>query len=578
MEYIPIRVSDIIRQINQDIYLPAIQREFVWDTHRIERLFDSMMSDFPIGSFLFWRLEQKNKNEWPVYEFVRDFDVSHPHNPLADMGKISKDITLVLDGQQRMTSLYIGLKGSYRVFDYRWRTFRLYLNLLKTPNPNDDDPEELTYEFAFREDDQPNQSLSEQKLQLWYLVSDILDTPDAEDAKAQMKAKLSHLDEASRENAHRLIGRLHNRIHTTLVGNYYLERSQDYDKVLQVFVRANSGGQPLEYSDLLLATATARWETLDARSEIHGFTDALNQIGSGYQFGKDFVLKACLYLSEMEVEGRSVGLPIQYKIKNFTKGNLLVIERNWESIKDALSLTVRLMARFGFQAKNIIVPMALLPIAFYLKKRGDMGFDRSNRLEDVHTQVCIRRWFIFSTLKNAFGGSSDTTLAHLRDLLAASDALAPFPAEALYQALEIEPKLNDAEIERVLSYGYQGRYTYLVLALLYPDRDWQEAVYHEQHIFPQSEFQVRPLKKRGYDDNRIRSFLTKYNGIANLQLLTEAEQTAKQAQGFDPWIKAITRSYRDRHCFPEFHIEHFDQFEAFYQVRHELIARLLKGQ
>lgn len=61
LEYIPIRVSDIIRQINHDIYLPAIQREFVWDTHRIERLFDSMMSDFPIGSFLFWRLEQKTK-------------------------------------------------------------------------------------------------------------------------------------------------------------------------------------------------------------------------------------------------------------------------------------------------------------------------------------------------------------------------------------------------------------------------------------------------------------------------------------------------------------------------------------
>lgn len=576
MEYIPIRVSDIIRQINQDIYLPAIQREFVWDTHRIERLFDSMMSDFPIGSFLFWRLEQKNKNEWPVYEFVRDFDASHPHNPLADMAHINKDITLVLDGQQRMTSLFIGLKGSYRVFDYRWRTFKLYLNLLKTPSSNDNDPEELTYEFAFREDDAPSQSLSEQKPQLWYLVGDILDTPDAEDAKAQMKAKMAHLQESDRENAYRLIGRLHNRIHTTLVGNYYLERSQDYDKVLQVFVRANSGGQPLEYSDLLLATATARWETLDARGEIHDFTDALNQIGAGYQFGKDFVLKACLYLSETEIDGQIVGLPIQYKIKNFTKGNLLIIERNWEGIKDALALTVRLMARFGFQAKNIIAPMALLPIAFFLKKRGDMTFDRSNRLEDVHTQVCIRRWFVFSMLKNAFGGSSDTTLARLRDLLTASDAQAPFPADALYQALEIEPRLNDAEIERVLSYGYQGRYTYLVLALLYPDRDWQEALYHEQHIFPQSEFQVRPLKKRGYDDNRIRTFLTKYNGIANLQLLTEAEQNSKQAQAFESWLRSITRSYRDRHRFPAFHLEHFDQFEAFYQARHDLIAQLLK--
>jgi hypothetical protein len=53
----------------------------------------------------------------------------------------------------------------------------------------------------------------------------------------------------------------------------------------------------------LLATATAKWETLDARSEIHEFTDELSAIGGGYSFGKDFVLKASLYLTE--------NLPIQ---------------------------------------------------------------------------------------------------------------------------------------------------------------------------------------------------------------------------------------------------------------------------
>ncbi len=95
------------------------------------------------------------------------------------------------------------------------------------------------------------------------------------------------------------------------MGNYYEEKSQNYDKVLQIFVRANSAGQPLEYSDLLLATATAKWETLDARSEIHSFTDQLNEIGTGFKFGKDFVLKACLYLCE--------SLPIQYHFLSSTK-------------------------------------------------------------------------------------------------------------------------------------------------------------------------------------------------------------------------------------------------------------------
>ena len=268
MEYRSIRVSDLIEEVNHDIYLPAIQREFVWETDRVERLFDSIMADFPIGSFLFWLLKQENKNEWPVYEFIRDFDGESPHNTPASMAGITKDIKLVLDGQQRITSLLIGLQGKYRYHHYRWKETRLYLDLLKQPEPNDDNPEELTYGFKFREDASSNG----EEPQLWYLVGRILDSTDAEDAKSDVKTQLANLSEDQRENANKLIGRLHNRIHTTPVGYYYLEKSQDYDKVLQVFVRANSAGQPLGYSDLLLATATAKWEKLDARKEIHNFT------------------------------------------------------------------------------------------------------------------------------------------------------------------------------------------------------------------------------------------------------------------------------------------------------------------
>jgi len=127
MDYRPIRVSDLIREINRELYLPAIQREFVWGTDKVERLFDSIMGDFPIGSFLFWRLEQEHKDKWPIYEFIRAFDDESPHNPPANLAGITTDIKLVIDGQQRITSLYIGLKGSYRYFYYRWRKTQLFL-------------------------------------------------------------------------------------------------------------------------------------------------------------------------------------------------------------------------------------------------------------------------------------------------------------------------------------------------------------------------------------------------------------------------------------------------------------------
>lgn len=565
MEYIPIRVSDLIRQVNHDLFLPAIQREFVWNTDRIERLFDSILCDFPIGSFLFWTLEQENKDLWPIYEFIRDYDGESPHNKPASMAGIMKDITLVLDGQQRISSFLIGLCGTYRYFYFRWRTTRLYLNLLKPPTPNEDNPEELTYGFAFREDDQPEKG----KVELWYRVGRILDFEDAEDAKSDMKAQLALLPEDQNESANKLIGRLHNRIHTTLVGNYFKENSQDYDKVLQEFVRANSAGQPLEYSDLLLATATAKWETLDARTEINKFTDSLNKIGPGYSFGKDFVLKACLYLCE--------DLPIQYRVKNFTRKNLLRIEANWEKIMESLSATVCLISRFGFYDKNIVAPLALLPIAFYVMKRGTPSFDTSSKAEDAEAQVSIRRWFIYSTIKNAFGKSSDTILTRLREILLRSGPTTPFPAPELFRSLEIEPLLNEAEVSRILGFNYQGRYTNLVLSLLYPDRDWKNAVFHEDHIFPQSEFKLRALKKRGYDNNRLQAYMSGFNLISNLELLTESENISKSATPFEIWIKTRDQDFRKRHLIPDLSSLGFDSFIEFCEARKELIAAKLKA-
>ena len=563
MEYMPIRISDITRKVNRDWYLPAIQRELVWKTDKIERLFDSIMSDFPIGSFLFWRLEQKNKDEWPIYEFVRNYDDEHPHNSLASMQGIQKDITLVLDGQQRITSLLIGLCGSYRYFYYRWRTEKLHLNLLKKPIPNDENPEELTYHFSFRENAESDNDGKE----FWYHVGRILDFEDAEDAKADLISALADFSDEQQRTANKLVGRLHNRIHTTLVGNYYEEKSQDYDKVLQIFVRSNSAGQPLEYSDLLLATATAKWEKLDAREEIHKFTDKLNETGSGYRFGKDFVLKACLYLCEE--------LPIQYKVKNFTKKNLLKIEGSWADIKDALACTVRLISRYGFHSKNVVAPLALLPIAFFILKRGNQNFDTSSSIDDAEVQIAIRKWFIFSTLKNAFGGSSDTTLARLREMLKKHDACDGFPADELYKSLNIEPAFNDAEVERILDFPYQGRYTNLVLSLLHSDLDWKDSIFHEDHIFPQSEFGVRSLKNRGYDEDQIQQYVNKYNTIQNLQLLTQYENISKNATPFDKWLETRDATFRSRHLIPELDNYDLDHFLDFTKARRDLIVKQL---
>ena len=135
----PITIKEAIDSIHKKQYLlPAIQREFVWSTYQIERLFDSLMRDYPISSFLFWQVDKKNIENYQFYEFVREYhERDNTHNPKANIHGES-GVTAILDGQQRLTSLYIGLKGTYayKLSRKRWDNDsafpkrRLYLNLL----------------------------------------------------------------------------------------------------------------------------------------------------------------------------------------------------------------------------------------------------------------------------------------------------------------------------------------------------------------------------------------------------------------------------------------------------------------
>ena len=180
MSYQTITVRDVITEkIGRNTFLPAIQREYVWSPYQIEKLFDSLMCEYPISSFLFWRIREENKKMWTSYEFIRDYDGEHPHNKTANLDGVNQDIYLVLDGQQRITSLNIGLRGSFRYFYRKWKKTYLYLNLLK-PTDENDNPEELTYQFLFKEDASYMPKLNGP--QFWFKVGEILNYDDAEDA------------------------------------------------------------------------------------------------------------------------------------------------------------------------------------------------------------------------------------------------------------------------------------------------------------------------------------------------------------------------------------------------------------
>ena len=207
---------------------------------------------------------------------------------------------------------------------------------------------------------------------------------------------------------------------------------------------------------------------MNAREEINEFTDEINKIGTGYNFGKDFVMKGAMYLTE--------NLPIQYKLSSFTKKNLECIEDHWDETKDAIANSIKLVSRYGFTDKNLVARLVLLPIAQYLRGKNK-GYLTSSNLKDVEDQNNIQKWIIMMLLKGVLGSSTDNKLNSMRPVVKLATDY--FPYVELSKELKIEMTFNDMEIENMLNYSYGTKYSYLILSLLYQGRDWKDKKYNE---------------------------------------------------------------------------------------------------
>lgn len=96
MAYFNTTIKDLISErIGRNTFLPAIQREYVWNPAQVEKLFDSIMCGYPISSFLFWKIREEKKKDWTSYEFIKDFDQAKPHNKEANLDGVNQDIYLV---------------------------------------------------------------------------------------------------------------------------------------------------------------------------------------------------------------------------------------------------------------------------------------------------------------------------------------------------------------------------------------------------------------------------------------------------------------------------------------------------
>lgn len=568
----PINIYQAMEYINNNYYLlPAFQREFVWKSEQIEKLFDSLMRGYPTSSMLFWKVEGSTKTKWKFYKFissyVRDAKDHSITNELYNTSS-ANDFFAVLDGQQRLTAMRIGIYGSYSYHEPRksWTysnssfpSRHMYLCLSKTGSNNDD----CQYFFSFLKDVDTNNTTfwTDDNNQIWFKVGAVIDYHLSGE---EISDYFEEID--LNKDQRKIIKRLENTIFTDPSITFYQEDEQNPEKAVRIFTRINSGGTYLSFSDIVFSLMVSNWETKDAKTEINELIKAIGQ--KGFDIGKDYIVKAFLYLYHSSVKT---------EINSFTKDFCKTLEDNWNGINLAILSLFDLLRSFGLTSFNLTSNNATLPILYYLYHKNIYD-DFTNKVGYKDERIAIKNWLFSSILRKTFGGQSDSTLQQTRkyfteDIAKSSiDADIVFDGDAINKKIKNLVSIDDSFFEELFSVQKDNPYAFPVLSLLYPHLDYKNNDFHKDHIHAENLYQFLP------EDLKQKYPFKVYDSILNLQMLDKNENESKGQKALEEWVSLqcpqpdSREGFLRTHLIPNVNLS-LSNFEEFIEKRKELIKK-----
>ena len=560
---------EVIRK--NELFLPALQRKFVWDTPQIEGLFDSIMQGFPIGTFLLWELnDQTAINSNVFYNFIKHYDTRYSRNQKASLSS-KKSIVSVLDGQQRLTSLNIALNGTYTYKTPRKRFDNpeaypkrvLFLNLLPRTG------EDFKYEFKFL----PDTEQTNQPDKLWYKVNEVLSWEDAssideEYRKLKERAHDKKLVTTNSPVIKKTLRTLYRRIRIDDPLMCFTLKDMGIDDVLDIFIRVNSGGTQLSKTDLLMSTITASWE--NARDRVEDLLKSINEQGRKFNFDIDFVMRTCLFLLDD---------PILFRVRSFGPEKINEIKTNWGGIYTAISETVSILNLLGYDGMTLTSRNSVIPIVYHIYKGGDTKTKERNQ---------FKKYLQHALLTGFFGTHGDQALANLRSYLregSKEDGFKlkrkSFDFDHLKTNLNTPGKtleITEEDLEDLLQ-KKKGRQAFVVLSILYPQFEYNTKNFDQDHIHPTYFFSFNHLSSIGKGD-RYEEWQTKKDTIPNLQMLEERKNRVKNKREFKDWLDMESeiekKEYLEDNYIPldvSYDIKDFDEF---YNKRKGLLIIALK--
>jgi len=522
-------------------WLPNIQRPFVWDEEQICRLFDSILREYPISTLLIWKTTSGIRRRKFIDNWSTKLKLSTFYVP-----EDAKRKCLVLDGQQRLQSLYIGLCGSFAGGE-------LHFDVLSGTAAL---PDDIRYRFGFRPAATTEfpwikfKDLVFTTRRKRELIQDMETTAGrtfTNDEKDKIEGNLDLIDRTFKMDESITYQELDSIDNPDL----YTE-----DDVVEVFIRANSGGTKLEKSDLLFSLLNASWDVADNRME--ELLEDLNQ--HGFAFDRDFVLKTCLVLLNQGA---------QYEVSKFRKPGVREdIEAKWDDLSASIKAVVDFVRSKTYIQCDKALPsyLALIPL-IYVRHHFPAAWGSAKNVDT---------FLVRSLLAGAFSGQSDRVIDAL---VKRFKEIARFDAEEGYTVIRSQNRSLALTKDRFFEMGYGSHTIHLILNLWYPAFSHTPAYDNNlpqvDHIFPQSRLKAikvlnpetgRPVMKYREDAR---------NQLANCMLLTRAENGAGGKWDTPPadWFKDKDDEYFNLHLIPKDpDLWELDRFEDFIAERQKLIA------
>ena len=562
------KVNEILNEIESGgMVLPALQRKFVWNVERIENLFDSIYKGYPIGIFLSWKRkkEQLDNGNDRYYKFLTNYSEFNNYNndelplPIQD----NRNVEVILDGQQRLSSLFIGLKGTYAYKEkgklksksdsYPKRS--LYFNL-NSKQSDENEVEEIKY-FKFMTEKEVEGSD-------WVLVRNVFDNDYLK--KLQEKYKDSKNNTTIITNYIKLQSCIKN-----LELNFdVIDSDRTIDEVLDIFIRVNSGGTPLSKADLLYSNLTVEWP--EARKSIDRLIETVIS-DTTFHINSDFIMRAAIYC---------VSDVISLKVSQL-KNQASKIVSDWEKIESAIKNGFKLVnERWKFNDDDIRAKYSIIPI-IYLFYNNELSNSFKDEINDN-----IKIYLIISNLKSIFGGSPDSILTSIKKCLGhLGEEAKNFSIENLFTYKlpgNRDFKIDEDFINNDLLLKQKGSDAKLVLSLLYANYDKQLA-FHQDHMHPETICKKEEkIKKyfKGASEEKIKFIMDNYNRIPNLQLLEGSINESKNKTQLKDWVE---KEYKDEKNKKDFFSRNYiddnislelNNFENFYNDRKKNMLIKLK--